>query len=150
MILRKIKKIKPLIDIKKRKLDNELKKLASLNQDLNENNKLLQLRQEQYLKSSQELNQKFSNEKRHGFEIASAGVDYLREEWSYLFRNRKKIEKEIQSQSHMIKIAHDQLDNIKKLHNKYLQVWHDEVRKKDLEELNENSLSFSLKREEGI
>ena len=50
----------------------------------------------------------------------------------------------------MIKIAHDQLDNIKKLHNKYLQVWHDEVRKKDLEELNENSLSFSLKREEGI
>ena len=91
MMLKKIKKLKPLIDLKQNKLESELRKLAQLNEDLRENGKLLVLRQEQYLKSSKELNQKFSDKKRQGFEIASQGVDFLREEWSYLFRNKKKI-----------------------------------------------------------
>ena len=150
MILKKIKKLEPLIKIKKNKLNSELQKLSHLQNSLQENEKLLILRQGQYLKSSKDLNKIVETTNRQGYEIAAGGVDYLREEWSYLFRNKKKIEKDIETQKHAVRIAYDQHENIKRLQKKYIDNWHQELRKKDMAELDEKVLRLSLKSEEGL
>ena len=118
-ILKKLKRIKPLIRAKKALVDKETLTLSQIIQEKIAAQNELHRCQQAYMQGINELNKQRSSEYRTGQDYMEKSVDYARDLWTNLFRETQVLDNKIAAQRAVLFNAKLQLKEIEKLHERY-------------------------------
>lgn len=117
----KIKRIKPLIKIRKNKVDKASFELLQIKIDKDRVQKELYNLQMQYLEYVQKLNEERQSADRANLILLEQNVDYLKQKWIQTLYRLKNLEKKEQQQMEILLQSKKDLNVIEKLQEKYQQ-----------------------------
>ena len=117
----KIKRIKPLIKIRKNKVDKASFELLQISTDKDRLQKELHNLQMQYLEYVQKLNKERQSSDRKNLILLEQNVDYLKQKWIQTLYRLKNLEKREQEQMEILLQSKKDLNVIEKLQEKYQQ-----------------------------
>lgn len=116
---RKIKRVQPLIKMKKSKVDEEASVLIAIRNEKIEVVKAMKENQKRYMEGVEELNRIRVSKVRQNLETLESSLDYVKQEWYKLYKQVQQIEgKERQQIVHLL-TAERELKSVEKLEEKY-------------------------------
>ncbi len=139
-ILKKIKRVGPLIRVKQDRVEAESMVLNQIRlakqkivQDMREN-------QRKYMRGVEDLNQTRSSRLRDNLETLESGLDYIKSEWYRLYREVQTMESREQKQIQVLLEAERDLKAVERLREKYEVEYKKELGKVEQKQLDEISI----------
>ncbi len=139
-ILKKIKRVGPLIKMKKEKVDSEA---AILHQIRLEKQKIvheMRENQKKYMRGVEDLNKTRSSKNRENLETFELGLDFVKEEWYRLYKQVQVVEGKEQRQVLSLLEAEKDLKAVERLREKYEVEYKKELAKVEQKQLDEISI----------
>jgi flagellar biosynthesis chaperone FliJ len=118
---RKVKRIKPLVRIRKNQLDQEVLVLIEIRQRKQLVLKELIHFQTQYMKGVEQLNIERQSPTRHMLSSLEQSVDYARARWFESYQKVQEAEREERAQLFQLRMAEKDLKSVQKLEERYEQ-----------------------------
>jgi flagellar export protein FliJ len=116
---RKIKRVQPLIKMKKSKVDEEAAVLIAIRNEKIEVVKQMKDNQKRYMEGVEQLNRIRVSKVRENLEMLESSLDYVKQQWYKLYKQVQTIEgKERQQIMHLL-TAERELKSVEKLEEKY-------------------------------
>jgi flagellar export protein FliJ len=136
-IQRKMKRIKPVVEIRRREMEHEASSLVQLQMKKNELVKTLRMHQKMYLDGIQDLNLARSNNDGARVQLLESSVDFARDRWTKSFKEVQQLEKIEKSQIEQLSIAQRELKIAEILEEKYHQEFKSEIGRKEQADMDE-------------
>lgn len=116
---RKIKRVQPLIKMKKSKVDEEASVLIAIRNEKIEIVKQMKENQKRYMEGVEEMNKIRVSKVRQNLETLESALDFVKQQWYKLYKDVQAIEgKERQQIMHLL-TAERELKSVEKLEEKY-------------------------------
>lgn len=116
---RKIKRVQPLIKMKKSKVDEEAAVLIAIRNEKIEVVKQMKENQKRYMEGVEEMNRIRVSKARQNLDTLETALDYVKQQWYKLYKEVQTIEgKERQQIMHLL-TAERELKSVEKLEEKY-------------------------------
>lgn len=128
---RKIKRVQPIIKLKKQKMDEEALLLGTIRTEKVEIVKNMKESQRRYMQGVEELNAVRTSKTRDNLHTLESALDYVKSQWYRLYKDVQDVEKREKEQLAQLLIAERELKAIEKLREKYEIEFHKELKKSD-------------------
>ncbi len=116
---RKIKRVQPLIKMKKSKVDEEASVLIAIRNEKIEVVRQMKENQKRYMEGVEELNRIRISKTRQNLDTLESSLDFVKQQWYKLYKDVQTIEgKERQQIMHLL-TAERELKSVEKLQEKY-------------------------------
>jgi flagellar export protein FliJ len=137
---RKIKRVQPIIKMKKQKMDEEAAVLEAIRAEKLELVRAMKENQRRYMDGVEKLNKIRTSPVRSNLETMESGLDYVKSEWYKLYKNVQDIEGKEKSQIARLLTAERELKSVEKLAEKYQSEFQKEVGKAEQKMLDATAL----------
>ena len=137
---RKIKRVEPLIKMKKAKVDEEAAVLNAIRMEKIEVVKAMKDNQKRYMEGVEELNRVRSSKTRQNIETLETALDYVKSKWAKLYTDVQKIEMKEKAQIAHYLTAERELKSVEKLQEKYVTEFKKELGKNEQKQMDEAAL----------
>ena len=117
--MRKIKRIEPIIKIKKDRVDMEASVLAAINRQKVEAVQAMRDSQRKYMSGVDELNRVRTSVARENIEALEAGLDHIKSQWYKLYKSVQELENKERAQIARLQVAERELQAIARLRERY-------------------------------
>lgn len=138
--LKKIKRVKPLIKVKKSKVDEESALLAIIKKQKVEIVAAMRQNQKRYMDGVEDLNRIRSSKSRDNLSTLESGLDYVKTQWYKLYQQVQDIERKEKMQLRQVLIAEQELKAVEKLEEKYQLEFQHEAKRQDQKLMDEIGL----------
>lgn len=116
---RKIKRVQPIIKMKKSKVDEEAAVLIAIRTEKVEIVKQMKENQKRYMEGVEELNRIRISKTRQNLDTLEGSLDFVKQQWYKLYKDVQNVEgKERQQIMHLL-TAERELKSVEKLQEKY-------------------------------
>lgn len=116
---RKIKRVQPIIKLKKTRMDEEAAILNAIRTEKVEIVKAMKDSQKRYMDGVEELNRVRNSKARPNIETLEQALDYVKGQWYKLYKDVQEVEKREKNQLQQLIMAEQELKSVEKLKEKY-------------------------------
>jgi flagellar export protein FliJ len=138
--LKKIKKVGPLVKVKKSKVDEEAQVLVIIRNEKIGVVAAMRQNQKQYMDGVEQLNRIRTSKMRDNLQTLEGSLDYVKSQWYKLYQQVQDLEKKERAQIHQLLVAEQELKAVEKLEEKYQQEFKHERRRIDQKAMDEIAL----------
>lgn len=128
---RKIKRVQPIIKLKKAKVDEEAAILTRIRHEKVQIVAEMKESQRKYMAGVEELNKVRASAVRMNLETLEHSLDHVKEHIYKLFKEAQKIERKEKEQIEQLLVAERELKSVEKLRERYETEFHKELKKND-------------------
>jgi flagellar export protein FliJ len=139
-ILKKIKRVGPLMKVKQDRVDAESALLIQIRLEKQKIVNDMRENQRKYMRGVEELNQTRSSKMRDNLETLELGLDYIKSEWYRLYKEVQVVEGREQKQVLSVLEAERDLKSLERLKEKYEVEYKKELSKIEQKQLDEISI----------
>ncbi len=137
---RKIKRVQPIIKMKKAKVDEEAAVLTAIRHEKVEVVRAMKENQKRYMQGVEELNRIRVSKTRQNLDTIESSLDFVKTQWYRLYKEVQQIEiKEKQQITHFL-TAERELKSVEKLQEKYHTEFQKELGKHEQKQTDEAAL----------
>ncbi len=140
-IQKKIKRIQPIVNIRRHEMEKEALALSNIRSQKLELVKTMRNHQQAYLHGIEQLNAARGSIDRKNLDVLENSVDFARDRWTDTFRQVQEIEKKEKNQLQQLTIAQRDLKIVEILNEKYHQEMSIEMNRKEQAEMNEVAIA---------
>lgn len=137
---RKIKRVQPLINLKKQRMDEEAVILTQIRAEKAEIVKSMKESQRRYMDGIEELNKIRVSTTRTNLHTIEESLDYVKSQWYSLYKKVQDAESREKSQLNHLIAAERDLKSVEKLREKYELEAAQDVKKQDQKNMDEAAL----------
>lgn len=137
---RKIRRVQPIIKLKKQKMDEEAVVLANIRTEKQEIVRSMKESQSRYMRGIEELNQIRQSKTRSNLHTLEEALDFVKAQWYGLYKKVQEVEQRERAQLQHLLIAERELKSVEKLRDKYELAYAKEVKKTDQKLMDEAAL----------
>jgi flagellar export protein FliJ len=144
---RKIKRVEPLIKLKKQKMDEEAVTLNLIRNEKIEVVKSMKESQKRYMAGIEELNQIRTSKLRSNLDTLEQALDFVKSQWYRAYKKVQDIELKEKQQLAALLTAERDLKSVEKLRERYTQEFQKEQKKTDQKVMDEAALRRFINRD---
>ena len=137
---RKIKRVQPIIKLKKQKMDEEVMTLNAIRLQKLEIVKNMKDSQKRYMDGVEELNKTRTSKMRVNLHTLEDALDFVKSQWYRLYKEVQDVEKREKQQIEHLLVAERELKAVEKLREKYELEFKKELKKSDQKVMDEAAL----------
>jgi flagellar export protein FliJ len=138
--MRKIKRVQPLIRMKKAKVDEEAAVLEAIRKKKLEIVSTMKENQRRYMEGVEQLNAVRASRGRSNLTTLEGSLDYVKAEWYRLYKMVQDVEAQERSQIEQVLFAERELKSVEKLQERYQVELTQEMKKQEQKTLDEIAL----------
>ena len=138
--MRKIKRVQPIIQLKKNRMDEEAAVLAIIRKEKIEIVKAMKDGQRRYMEGVENLNNVRNSKARQNLDTLESGLDYVKTQWYALYKKVQEVEQREKNQVHQLMLAEQELRAVEKLAEKYGDQFAAEQKRADQKSMDEAAL----------
>ncbi len=137
---RKIKRVQPIIKMKKSKVDEEASVLIAIRSEKVEIVKQMKENQKRYMEGVEELNRIRVSKARQNLDTLESALDYVKQQWYKLYKDVQTVEGKERQQIMYLLTAERELKSVEKLEEKYVTEMKKELGRMDQKQMDETAL----------
>lgn len=137
---RKIKRVQPIIKLKKSRMDEEAAILTAIRNEKVEIVKAMKDSQRRYMDGVEELNRIRTSKARSNLDTLEQALDYVKGQWYALYKSVQEVEQREKNQIQQLITAERELKSVEKLQEKYETQFASEQKKSDQKLMDEAAL----------
>jgi hypothetical protein len=118
-MLRKIKRVQPIIRIKQARVDEEMAVLEAIRRQKIDVVQAMKDSQRRYMAGIETLNQARTSRMRTNLETLESGIDHVKTQWYKLYQSVQDLERKEKAQIAQLLTAERELRSIEKLQERY-------------------------------
>lgn len=118
-LAKKVKRLDPILEVRKSRFEAENQKLATLKQKKEEASRAMQKKQSEYMEGLQRLNEERNTSERSMLEALEIGLDSIKQDWISLYALMIDCERAEKLQHGVVIEVFRELEAIKVLQSKY-------------------------------
>ncbi len=142
----KMKRIQPLIKIRKIHLDQETALLNQIQLKREEAAQALMLSQQTYIEGVEKLNQERQSSERKLVSALEQGVDFAKAQWYQRLMALRAVEEEERLQSRQVAEAHKRMKMLEHLDERYLEQYLKQLNIQEQKQLDEFAISMNRRK----
>ncbi len=142
----KMKRIQPLIKIRKIQLDQETALLNQIQLKREEAAQALMLSQQTYIEGVEKLNQERQSSERKLVSALEQGVDFAKAQWYQRLMALRAVEEEERLQSRQVAEAHKRMKMLEHLDERYLEQYLKQLNIQEQKQLDEFAISMNRRK----
>lgn len=137
---RKIKRVQPLLKMKKSKVDEEASVLIAIRNEKVEIVKQMKENQKRYMEGVEDLNRIRISKARQNLDTLESALDYVKQQWYKLYKDVQTVEGKERQQIMHVLTAERELKSVEKLEEKYHTEMKKELGRMDQKLMDESAL----------
>lgn len=134
---RKMKRVQPILKLKKSKVDEETSMLLAIRAEKQKAVKEMRESQQKYMKGVEDLNRVRASEDRSNLATLEAALDAVKIHWYTLFKRVQEVENKEKAQVNQLIAAEKDLKSIENLEEKYNKAFQKDMAKAEQKSLDE-------------
>jgi flagellar export protein FliJ len=134
---RKMKRVQPILKLKKSKVDEETSMLLAIRAEKQKVVREMRESQQKYMKGVEDLNRVRASEDRSNLATLEAALDAVKIHWYTLFKRVQEVENKEKAQVNQLIVAEKDLKSIKNLEDKYNKAFQKDMAKAEQKSLDE-------------
>ncbi len=139
-ILRKIKRVEPVINTKQSRVNLEATVLNEIKSEKVEIVQAMKAFQRKYMEGVEKLNSERESSSRNMLGSLESSLDYVKGKWYKLYRDVQEIERKERAQMSILLDAQLELKSVEKLRGKYEETLRQEIKISDQKVQDENAI----------